>query len=404
MSPDNNGITPRDTPVAPTQPSTGTSPDQAATQAAAANVVRAQIEHIYDNPGQEQPTTKLAVESTQDINPYDRTHEDNPQPILEQWKQYHSAWQTYYQKYYEGYYTHHLTKAQQSLQPSPIPISTHREAVFTHQPEEPELATLSKDEALFDLRQKLLARVGESAKKVRKSRHFVPIAAGALVVLFFVFLQYNSFLIANVMAYVSPGNIDPQNIVLDPSTDINVPPQPLLIIPKINVNVPVNYGVGNDYDSQMAAMADGVAQFAIPGADSVPGQIGNTVLAGHSSSGLLSNGNYKFIFVQLDRLDVGDSIYLNYQSKRYTYTVTKKDVVSPTDVSKLVYPTTKPILTLVTCTPIGTANSRLLVTAEQVSPDPTAATATPANHSAKAATSIPGTTQTPLQQIFGGGN
>ena len=403
MSPDDNRITPQDTPVAPAQPSMVTPTNQAATQAATANVVRAQIEHIYDNPGEERLKTAPA-DSAEDINPYDRTHEDNPQPILEQWKQYHSAWQTYYQKYYEGYYTHHLTKAQQNLRAAPTPVTTTREALFTHQPEEPDSKTLSKDEALFDLRQKLLARVEESAKKVRKSRHFVPIAAGALVVLFFVFLQYNSFLIANVMAYVSPGNIDPQNIVIDPSTDINVPPQPLLIIPKINVDVPVNYGVGNDYDSQMAAMADGVAQFAIPGADSLPGQIGNTVLAGHSSSGLLSSGNYKFIFVQLDRLEVGDSIYLNYQSKRYTYTVTKKDVVAPTDVSKLVYPTAKPILTLVTCTPIGTANSRLLITAEQVSPDPTAALATPTSHSAKTTTSIPGTTPTPIQQLFGGGN
>jgi len=59
------------------------------------------------------------------------------------------------------------------------------------------------------------------------------------------------------MAYVSPGSIDPQNIVVDPTTDINVGPAPRLIIPKINVDVPVHYDIGNDYASQMKAMESG---------------------------------------------------------------------------------------------------------------------------------------------------
>ena len=155
------------------------------------------------------------------------------------------------------------------------------------------------------------------------------------------------------MAYVSPGNIDPQNIVIDPNTVIAVGPEPRLIIPKINVDVPVLYDVGSDFDSQMAAMSKGVAHFAIPGASSHPGQIGNTVIAGHSSNDLLDSGDYKFIFAQLDKLVVGDTIYANYGSKRYTYTVTNKEVVKPNQVDKLTYATTKPILTLITCTPVG---------------------------------------------------
>jgi hypothetical protein len=89
------------------------------------------------------------------------------------------------------------------------------------------------------------------------------------------FLQYNRLLISNVMAYVSPGSIDPQNIVIDPSTDIEVGPDSQLIIPKINVDVPVFYDVGSDYASQMKAMENGVAHFAIAGASSHPGQIGH---------------------------------------------------------------------------------------------------------------------------------
>lgn len=401
MSPDDNQTTPANTPAAAPQLSSPAPTDQSGSQAAAANVVRTQIENIYNHPADQQQGD---AQPLQNDNPYERTHDDNPQPVLEQWRQYHSAWQTYYQKYYEGYYTHHLTNAARQLQEqTQTPVSTTREAVFTHQPDvHEEGETLTKDEALFDLRQKLLLHVSQSAKKVRKSRHFVPITAAILVILVFGFLQYNRLLIGTVMAYVSPGNINPQDIVIDPNSNVAVSPDPRLIIPKINVDVPVFYNVGNDYNSQMAAMAKGVAQFAIPGASSHPGQVGNTVLAGHSSNDWLDSGDYKFIFAQLDKLGIGDSIYVNYHSIRYTYTVTKKQVVKPTDVSALVYQTTKPMLTLLTCTPVGTSLNRLLVTAEQVSPDPSVSTPAPTATIDQTTTEIPGNSPTFFQRIFGG--
>lgn len=371
-------------------------PTQPAQQQAAVDIVRAQIDSLYAGNTQAATATTGPGQALEDVNPYDRTHTVNPQPTADQWKQYHSAWQTYYQKYYEGYYTHHLKQAITKQ------TSTPNQQYFANQPkEEPAAETLSKDEALFDLRQKLLSKVQASAKKARKSRHFVPITSAIVVMLIFGFLQYNRIIIANVMAYVSPGSIDPQNIVIDPSTDVNVGPEPRLIIPKINVDVPVSYDVGNDYASQMKAMAVGVAQFAIPGADSHPGQVGNTVIAGHSSNDLLDSGDYKFIFAQLDKLAVGDSIYANYQGKRYTYTVTGKTVVEPTDVNKLVYPTTKPVMTLLTCTPLGTALHRLLVIADQVSPDPLKSTAAPATASTTQSTSMPGNSPTLLERLFG---
>jgi sortase A len=147
-------------------------------------------------------------------------------------------------------------------------------------------------------------------------------------------------------------------------------------------------------------MLKGVAHFAVPGASSHPGQIGNTVIAGHSSSDLLRSGDYKFIFVQLEKLAVGDTIYANYNSKRYTYTVTKKAVVGPNDVSALVYKTDKPVMTLITCVPVGTADHRLLVTAEQVSPDPKQSAPAPDINTATT-DSMPGKSQTFLEWIIG---
>jgi sortase A len=153
----------------------------------------------------------------------------------------------------------------------------------------------------------------------------------------------------------------------------------------------------------MKAMESGVAYFGIPGANSKPGQVGNTVLSGHSSNDIIDPGSYKFIFAQLERLAKSDTIYVNYNGVRYTYTITKTEVVKPTEVNKLIYPTDKPILTLITCTPLGTSLNRLLVTAEQVSPSPSAAQAAPAETAASTQpVAIPGNSPTLLQRVFGG--
>ena len=217
----------------------------------------------------------------------------------------------------------------------------------------------------------------------------------------FLFLQYNQILIANVQAYISPGDVDPANIIVNPSTDVAVSSDPKLIVPKINVDVPVVWNTTPDYNTQMTAMQRGVAWFGITGANSHPGQVGNTVLSGHSSNDITDGGDYKFIFARLDHLEKGDSIFINYNSKRYTYTVTNKQVVSPTDVSALVYKTDKPLLTLITCTPLGTSRNRLLVTAEQVSPDPANATTAPAS-TGSTTTSIPGSSPTVFERLLGG--
>jgi len=376
-------------------------------QSAAANVIRSQINALY---GDSPVATPVAADEN---NPYERTHTPHPQPQADQWKAYHSAWQTYYQKYYEAYYKHQQGQrvAQSTAQPQAQgqPSSSQQTAqsktgYFSQQTDlQQTTEDLSKDQALFELRQKLLGNVRSRAKKIRGSRHFVPITAALAVVLVFVFLQYNRVFLATVNAYVSPGSIDPQNIVIEPTGQATVSADPRLIIPKINVDVPALYDVGSDYKSQMAAMEKGVAHFAIPGANSHPGEVGNTVLSGHSSNDLFDRGDYKFIFAQLDKLAVGDTIYANYDSKRYTYVITKKEVVKPTEVSKLIYPTNKPVLTLITCTPLGTALNRLLVTAEQVSPDPGAAAAAPSGSGevSDEQAAIPGNSPTLLERLFG---
>jgi sortase A len=410
------------TPLVPQRSAVYTPPSherQANTHVAAANVARTQLDHIYSGHtttptpqttpvAQPQEATTPAPQQAigqEDQNPYEHTHSQTTHAIqADQWKQYHSAWQQYYQKYYEHYYVGQMQRAQQHMEARIAEATSTSEGENTQTEEAIPTAdkTLSKDEALYDLRSQLLGKVRGAAKKARGSRHFVPITAALCVMAVFLFLQYNRVIFSNVQAYISPGNVDPANIIIDPSANVAVSPDPKLIIPKINVDVPVIWDTTPDSASQLNAMTKGVAYFGIPGANSKPGQIGNTVLSGHSSNDVFDSGDYKFIFARLDQMNTGDAVFINYEGTRYTYTITKKEVVKPTDVAKLVYKTDKPVLTLITCTPLGTATNRLLVTAEQVSPNPSNAKPAPASTGSDS-TPMPGNSPTFVERILGQG-
>lgn len=346
---------------------------------AAANIARSQIESIYENHDpigqtEAEPATNTQTQQEEATNPYRRTHSASSQSTAEEWKKYHSSWQQYYQQYYERYYIGEVYKAKNDLATKTTTSASSGPIIDDTVGQQESSGVFSRNQAINELRNQLRTRATETAKKVRASRHFVPIAAAAVVMLLFMFLQYNRVIFAAVEAYKSPGSIEPANIIVNPTQNLEVGPEPMLIIPKINVEVPVDYNATPQHESQMKAMENGVAYFGIPGANALPGQIGNTVISGHSSNDVFDSGSYKFIFAQLERLNDGDTIYLNYEGTRYTYTVTKKEVVQPTDVDALRYETDKPVLTLITCTPTGTDLRRLLVTATQISPDPAKAT------------------------------
>ncbi|MBQ3309414.1 sortase [Candidatus Saccharibacteria bacterium] len=315
----------------------------------------------------------------------------------EQWQKYHSAWQGYYQKYYSEYYAKaahdyietEKLKAERKRRDEEnllrdTGLSGTKPIVSTENPKKKshllpgnlanDPSTEEEQGIMESLRQKIREKAVKQTKASRKVRHLIPIIAGVFVVLLILFLQYNRLIFAPIMAYVSPGNSEDSGITaLDPTVTTAVGPDNRLIIPKLNVDVPVNFGIPNDTDSINNAMENGVAQFAIPGASAMPGEIGNLVITGHSAGDIYSNNQYKFIFSGLERLNPGDLIYIDYQGTRYTYSVTGSETVEPSNVAALVYDTDKPMLTLITCTPLGTARFRLLVSAEQVNPSPSGA-------------------------------
>lgn len=150
------------------------------------------------------------------------------------------------------------------------------------------------------------------------------------------------------------------------ATPVAAPPEPQISIPKINVIAPVVYEPSLKNDDILTALESGVIHYS---STVLPGQTGNAVMFGHSSEDWWKPGDYKFIFVLLDKLVAGDQISINYQSQKYTYEVTGSKIVEATDFSVL-DPTPTPTLTLITCSPVGTSLRRLVVTAKQVDPAP----------------------------------
>lgn len=319
----------------------------------------------YHQQSYSQPTYAQTNNST---NPTSGNFKDAPintAATNAEWQKYHSAWQDYYKNYYSNYYA----KAAQTY-----------------------LAT-----------EKMKNERAASGKlrKARNLRRAIPAVIVVLILLVGLFLQYNRLIFAPIMAYIVPDGGGANSITaVDPTVSQNVSPDPRLIIPKLNVDVPVAFSINPD--DVMEAMNHGVAQFSIPGANALPGQIGNLVISGHSAGDIYSDNPYKFIFSGLERLTPGDLIYVNYESTRYTYQVTGDQTVEPTDVAALIYDTDKPVLTLITCTPLGTSRYRLLVSAEQISPSYQDATvAEDDGASAPSDSTMPANSPSFFESIFG---
>jgi LPXTG-site transpeptidase (sortase) family protein len=130
-----------------------------------------------------------------------------------------------------------------------------------------------------------------------------------------------------------------------------------------------------------------------------PGEKGNAVIVGHSSNNILNQGKYKFAFVLLKQLEPGDTIVLTKDGKRYVYKVYEKKIVKPTDVSVLGAASKPSTLTLITCDPPGTSINRLIVVAEQVTPDPANNKASSAAPTAETAEIVPGNSPTLWSRI-----
>lgn len=129
-----------------------------------------------------------------------------------------------------------------------------------------------------------------------------------------------------------------------------------LRIPKLNVNVIVVEGTSGN------ALRAGAGHFEDT---PLPGEAGNVAIAGHRTG-------YGEPFRHVDKLTAGDQIILETPFATHIYKVMpgfdghpNPWVVPPTDVS-VKMTTATPVVTLITCDPPGTSETRLIVRAQLV--------------------------------------
>ena len=97
----------------------------------------------------------------------------------------------------------------------------------------------------------------------------------------------------------------------------------------------------------------------------LPGQIGTTYIAGHSSNYPWAKGSYNQIFSTLGKLANNTSFKItvtqtNGKTVTFDYVVTSSKQFSPTDQAQFAN-TGKSIVALSTCWPVGSTAKRLVV-------------------------------------------
>jgi sortase A len=87
-----------------------------------------------------------------------------------------------------------------------------------------------------------------------------------------------------------------------------------------------------------------------------PGESSNCIISAH-------NDIFGEIFRDLPDVDLGEEVFVYTASQVYRYVITQKRIIEPDDVS-VMYPTSSPILTLISCYPYGIDSHRIVVVAE----------------------------------------
>ena len=136
-----------------------------------------------------------------------------------------------------------------------------------------------------------------------------------------------------------------------------------LYIPKINASAPVVLPKEDSNESVLASLEEGVALY--PNSQ-LPGEIGRSVILGHSSKTAWYRGGYGYIFALLSRLQSGDEFYIFSGNKKLVYKVFSNDILTPEQTNEILsqMPNNESDAALITCWPIGSSSKRTLIQAK----------------------------------------
>ncbi|HEX5455794.1 MAG TPA: sortase [Candidatus Saccharimonadales bacterium] len=346
-------------------------------QDAAANVLRQKLIHLYNNEpeaGEELAKVKELHKKHSGLSKHQKYMEDlskSGRSLAEIQK----AWHDYYQKLpdkekhevWQEFYEQHAKRRRQQVE-KPAEKIVHK--VEEKHKEREQENKAARQPSTVSAKRKLLEKVAARARRNQKKSPAHALLFGLGMGTLFVFIILFSFFNERfITPFIRPNqNVSATPIIIDPTQAGKISKAPKIIIPKLNVEVPVVYGINAlDEDAVQKGLEHGVVHYSIT---PNPGEKGNAVIVGHSSSNILNSGKYKFAFLLLKSLEKGDLFYVQKDGKRYVYKVFNKFITSPTDLSVLNPTDRVATVTLITCDPPGLSINRMIVQGEQIYPDP----------------------------------
>ena len=338
----------------------------------AVDIIRAKVDRVYS----EEPEIRQELVQAKVVR-YRSRHQQFMYELSGSGKDLatiQTEWHNYYQslpavekhKVWQEFYESQSSAATQTNRPAPSnpqTLSSHK-----HQAAKP----VSSIKNAQDLRNTIRSKV--TANGQLKTKHHVQsllfgLGMGALSLVVILFGFFNEIIIAPFIQPSRTALATPIIISNDSAPSSSEYIDPKVLIPKINAAIPVNYSettrdeanIENDLES-------GVVHYPNT---ALPGQNGNAVYFGHSSSNIFNRGKFKFAFLFLHELVINDTFYLTNDGKIYAYKVISRTIVEPNEVSVL-GPVSGQVATatLITCNPPGTSLHRLIVVGQQINPEP----------------------------------
>jgi LPXTG-site transpeptidase (sortase) family protein len=147
---------------------------------------------------------------------------------------------------------------------------------------------------------------------------------------------------------------------LSANLNINTSVPGKLSIPDLKISAPILWPTSSsDFDTDLES---GVIHY--PGT-ALPGQIGTTYIAGHSSNYVWAKGDYNHIFTYLDNLKDNASFSItvtlnNGKTVTLDYVVVNRQEFLPTDPAQVAN-TGQSLVALSTCWPVNTTSKRLVL-------------------------------------------
>lgn len=134
-----------------------------------------------------------------------------------------------------------------------------------------------------------------------------------------------------------------------------------LEIPKIEISVPLVLSEGVKESNLYKLLERGVVLF--PGS-TLPGEVGQTIILGHSAPPGWPKIKYDWIFTRLNELADGDEIFVYFNHRKYSFYVTGKFFLDRGEELPQTLTNSDNVLVLISCWPPGSDIRRIAVVAK----------------------------------------